>query len=133
MPTKKATKPEGGSKKTSSPTPQRRKRASSTNPRHSTKKWSGEVTKDSDALDLEKGVFTSDSPEQIAKSLRHSAESSHRRKADPFRSALSMLTFYINRAGKNLSTSRRRTLTAAKDKLRQLFGHGQKLPVKRVK
>jgi hypothetical protein len=66
------------------------------------------------------------------KSLKRSAEVSRRRKADPFRSALSMITFYINRAGKNLSAARRRTLVAAKDRLRQLFGRKRKISVKRV-
>ena len=122
MPSKKAVKPEGEAKRVSPAKPQQRKRSESGNARRSTSKWSGDVTEKSDALDLEKGVFTSDSPEKIAKSLKHSAEVSRRRKADPFRSALSMLTFYINRAGKNLSAGRRRTLMAAKDKLRQLFG-----------
>ena len=87
-----------------------------------TKKWSADVTDNSDALDLQKGVFKSDSPATIAKSLKRSAERSSRRKTSPFRSALSMLTFYVNRAGKNLSAGRRKTLTAAKDRLRQLFG-----------
>jgi Protein of unknown function (DUF3175) len=87
-----------------------------------TKKWSADVTENSDALDLRNGVFKSDSPDTIAKSLKRSAVRSHRRKANPFRSALSMLTFYINRAGKNLSARRRKTLMAAKDRLRQLFG-----------
>jgi hypothetical protein len=86
------------------------------------KKWSADVTDNSDALDLQKGVFKSDSPDTIAKSLKRSAERSHRRKTSPFRSALSMLTFYINRAGKNLSAGRRKTLMTAKDKLRRLFG-----------
>lgn len=122
MPSKKAVKPEGEAKRVSRARPQQRKRSESANARRSTRKWSADVTEKSDALDLEKGVFTSDNPDKIAKSLKHSAEVSHRRKADPFRSALSMLTFYINRTGRNLSAGRRRTLMAAKDKLRQLFG-----------
>jgi Protein of unknown function (DUF3175) len=133
MPTKNAKTLDAGATTPSPAKQQRRKHASPAHRRTPAKKWSGEVTEKSDALDLGKGVFTSDNPQEIAVSLKHSAEASPRRKSDPFRSALSMLTFYINRAGKNLSTSRRRTLTAAKDKLRQLFGHGQKLPVKRVK
>ncbi|GLS19601.1 hypothetical protein GCM10007874_26180 [Labrys miyagiensis] len=123
MSSKKAVKPEGEAKRVSRAEPQQRKRGGAANARRSTRKWSGDVTEKSNALDLQKGVFTSDSPEKIAKSLKHSAEVSHRRKADPFRSALSMLTFYINRAGKNLSAGRRRTLMAAKDQLRRLFGH----------
>jgi hypothetical protein len=80
------------------------------------------VTEQSDALDLEGGVFTQKSPRRIATSLKRSAERSKRRKADPFRSALSMLTFYINRAGRNLPASRKRTLMQAKDELRKLYG-----------
>ena len=73
------------------------------------RKWSGRVTRESDALDLDKGVFKLGSPKRIAASLKRSAERSRRRKADAYRSALSMLTFYINRAGRNLSASRKRT------------------------
>ncbi len=86
------------------------------------KKWSQRVTEASDALDLETGVFTYDDPRRIAESLKRSAERSRRRKADPFRSAMSMLTFYINRAGKKLPTARRNQLEEAKDELRDLFG-----------
>jgi hypothetical protein len=89
------------------------------------RKWSAEVTRNSDALDLEESVFKSDDPRTIAASLKHSAEQSRRRKASPFRSAMSMLTFYINRAGKNLSARRRRTLEAAKDELRHEFGRDE--------
>lgn len=85
-------------------------------------KWSGEVTEHSDALDLEDHVFEKDDPKEIAHSLKRSAESSKRRKAEPYRSAMSMLTFYINRAGSNLSAERKRTLEAAKDELRKLYG-----------
>jgi hypothetical protein len=76
----------------------------------------------SDALDLEPGVFTRRSPREIALSLKRSAQSSHRRKAEPFRSAMSMLTFHINRAGKTLSPERRRILDRAKAELRAVFG-----------
>jgi hypothetical protein len=86
------------------------------------RKWSQDVTEHSDALDLEPDVFKGDSPEEVAASLKRSAEASPRRKASAFRSAMSMLTFYINRAGRNLSEPRRRTLEAAKGKLRQVFG-----------
>ena len=86
-----------------------------------TKKWSGRVTRESNALDLRHGVFTLDDPKKIAASLKRSAERSHRRKADPYRSALSMLTFYVNRAGKNLPASRKKTLSDAKDALKTLF------------
>jgi hypothetical protein len=88
--------------------------------RGGTQKWSAEVTKHSDALDLEKDVFKG-SPRQIARSLKRSAERRRRRKSSPYRSAMSMLTFYINRGGTNLSSSRRKTLKAAKDELRALF------------
>ena len=84
--------------------------------------WSGRVTRESDALDLEGGVFSLRDPRRIAASLKRSAEKSHRRKAEPYRSALSMLVFYINRAGKNLPASRKRTLERAKVELRRQFG-----------
>ena len=80
------------------------------------------MTEHSDALDLGEGVFTLEDPREIAASLKRSAEASSRRKADPFRSAMSMLTFYINRAGHNLPEERRRVLEAAKDELRRLYG-----------
>lgn len=85
-------------------------------------RWSQDVTRHSNALDLEQGVFTFEDPARIAASLKRSAETSTRRKAEPFRSALSMLTFYINRAGKNLSAERRKTLMRAKQELRKQFG-----------
>ena len=85
-------------------------------------KWSAKVTETSDAMDLEEGVFESDSPRRIAASVKRSAERSHRRKSRPFRSAMSMLNFYINRAGRNLPTSRRKILEKAKGQLRRLFG-----------
>ena len=90
--------------------------------RHKSGDWSAEVTQHSDALDLEPEVFRSHDPHQIALSLKRSAEHSRRRKSAPFRSAMSMLTFYINRAGKNLPDSRRRVLEDAKDELRKVFG-----------
>jgi len=86
------------------------------------RRWSARVTRESDALDLDRGVFTQRDPKEIAASLKRSAERSRRRKADPYRSALSMLTFYINRAGKNLPAGRRRTLQRAKGELRKQFG-----------
>jgi len=85
------------------------------------RRWSQRVTERSDALDLDAGVFTRTDPRSIARSLKRSAERSRRRKADPFRSAMSMLTFYINRAGKSLSAAQRRRLEAAKDELRALY------------
>lgn len=86
------------------------------------KKWSADVTEHSDALDLEDHVFESDDAKKIAASLKRSAEHSHRRKAGPFQSAMSMLNFYINRAGKNLPAERRQVLEDAKDELRAAFG-----------
>lgn len=85
------------------------------------KMWSGYVTKHSIALDLEEGVFTRNDPKQIAQSLKQSAEASTRRKAGPFQSAMSMLNFYINRAGKNLKPERKKILQKAKAELRKLF------------
>jgi hypothetical protein len=85
-------------------------------------KWSQKVTEGSDALDLEKKVFTLKSPRAIARSLKRSAEASHRRKASSFRSAMSMLTFYMNRAGKNLPAKDKARLDKAKDALREEFG-----------
>ena len=90
--------------------------------RASRRRWSQEVTEHSDALTLEGGVFTSKDPRRIAASLKRSAERSNRRKSDPFRSALSMLTFYINRAGKNLPPARKKILMQAKEELRKQFG-----------
>ena len=85
-------------------------------------KWSAEVTEHSDALDLEAHIFEKDDPKEIAASLRRSAEKSTKRKAEPFRSAMSMLTFYINRAGKNLPSDRKKVLDEAKDELRRAYG-----------
>jgi hypothetical protein len=96
-----------------------RKKASS---RRGGRKWSAKVTRESHALELDKGVFTRRSARDIAKSLKRSAQRSHARKSAPLRSAISMLTFYINRAGSGLSASRRKTLEAAKGELRKQFG-----------
>jgi hypothetical protein len=90
-------------------------------------RWSQQVTESSNALDLEPGVFTFDDPRRIAESLKRSAETSTRRKADPFRSAMSMLNFYINRAGKQLTAEQRARLNAAKDELRCLFGKARQM------
>ena len=84
-------------------------------------KWSKRVTRESNALDLEPNVFTKEDPHSIALSLKHSAEVSNRRKSDAYRSAMSMLTFYINRAGRRLPKQQRERLEAAKDELRALF------------
>jgi hypothetical protein len=90
--------------------------------RASSRLWSARVTRESNALDLDTGVFTKQSPRAIALSLKRSAERSERRKSEPFRSAMSMLTFYINRAGTNLQAERLRILQRAKDELRKAFG-----------
>jgi hypothetical protein len=89
-------------------------------------KWSQDVTEHSNALDLEEGIFASDDPKHIAASLRRSAEHSHRRKGTPYQSAMSMLTFYINRAGDDLPAARRRVLEATKTELRRDFGREPK-------
>jgi Protein of unknown function (DUF3175) len=85
------------------------------------RKWSSKVTQKSDALDLEAGVFTQRSPRRIALSLRRSALASHRRKAKPFRSAMSMPNFHINRGGSGLTAERRRVLNQTNTELRKLF------------
>ncbi|MDX8538397.1 MULTISPECIES: DUF3175 domain-containing protein [Mesorhizobium] len=89
------------------------------------RKWSAEVTGHSNAMDLEEHVFESDDARKIAASLKRSAEHSDRRKAEPFQSAMSMLNFYINRAGSNLPAERKRVLEKAKDELRAAFGREQ--------
>ena len=101
------------------------RRASSARRTHSTRRWSHKVTEESDAPDLKGGVFKLDSPKKIAASLKRSAEQSTRRTRTPYRSALSMLTFYINRAGKNLSASRKKKLNQAKEELKVQFGRLQ--------
>ena len=90
------------------------------------RRWSARVTQRSDALDLDRSVFTWKDPRRIASSLKRSAEHSHRRKSEPYRSAMSMLTFYINRAGANLGAGQRRVLQRAKEELRRAFGRGSK-------
>jgi hypothetical protein len=86
------------------------------------KRWSQKVTETSNALDLEQNVFSQKDPKAIARSLKRSADRSRRRKASPFRSAMSMLTFYINRAGEKLSKTQRNRLEKAKEELRDLYG-----------
>jgi hypothetical protein len=88
----------------------------------SRRRWSARVMRTSDALDLEKGIFTRRSPRAVALSLKRSAEHSKRRKSAPFRSAMSMLNFEINRGGRNLSASQRKVLERAKGELRKLYG-----------
>ncbi len=94
-------------------------------------RWSQEVTEHSNALDLEEGVFTWKDPRRIAQSLKESAEKSKRRKVAPFRSAMSMLTFYINRAGSQLSVTQKKRLEQAKDELRLLYGRSGRQTTKR--
>ncbi len=98
------------------------KRRGSAASRGGARRWSQRVTKESNALDLENGVFTLGDPKEIAKSLRRSAERSTRRKAGPFASAMSMLTFYVNRAGRGLPKAQKDRLMRAKDELRRLYG-----------
>jgi len=97
-----------------------------------TPRWSQEVTERSDALDLDPGVFTWKDPRRIARSLKRSAERSRRRKSSPFRSAMSMLVFYVNRAGRGLAPADRRRLDQAKDELRALYGRPRRRPRRRA-
>ena len=90
------------------------------------KKWSKKVTETSNAMDLEKDVFKSTDPKKIASSVKRSAENSKRKKAGPFQSAMSMINFYENRAGNNISTSQKRVLDESKNELRKLFGREEK-------
>ncbi len=90
------------------------------------KRWTHRVTETSDALTLEEGVFKKPTPRAVALSLKRSAEASHRRKSEPYRSAMSMLVFYINRAGKGLSEAEKQKLEKAKDELRALYGRRRK-------
>lgn len=91
-------------------------------PQNTPRNWTHQITETSNALDLEHGVFTWNDPHKIALSLKHSADSSERRKAEPFASAMAMLNFYINRAGKHLPAQQREVLEKAKDELRVLYG-----------
>ncbi len=95
---------------------------SSVRNKSSARRWSQHVTETSNALDLEAGVFTWSDPRRIALSLKHSAERSHRRKGSPLQSAMSMLNFYMNRAGRTMPAKQRRVLNQAKVELRNLFG-----------
>lgn len=90
--------------------------------RKQTNRWSNQVTETSDAMDLQQRIFKEGSADEIAASLKKSSETSRRRKASPFQSAMSMLNFYINRAGKNLPKSRRTVLETSKKRLREAFG-----------
>jgi Protein of unknown function (DUF3175) len=100
----------------------KKKSAAKRSKKQHSKTWSADVMRKSDAMDLEEGVFKLKTPEAVARSLKKSAEASHRRKSGPFQSAMSMLNFEINRGGKNLSKERLQVLEQAKQKLRMLFG-----------
>ncbi len=100
-------------------------------PKRTRRRWSASVTRDSNALDLDRSVFTWKDPHRIALSLKRSAERSHRRKSGPYRSAMSMLTFYVNRGGRNLPASQRRVLEQAKGELRKVFRRKQSSTVAR--
>jgi len=102
-------------------TPAARRKSATKRHANSARRWSKSVSEHSNALELEPSVFTR-APAAIARSLKRSAEQSSRRKASPFRSAMSMLTFYENRAGRNLSPARKRAVLRAKEELRKLFG-----------
>jgi RNA polymerase-interacting CarD/CdnL/TRCF family regulator len=104
-----------------------RKKSSKTHGGSERSRWSAKVTKHSDALDLERSVFKSEDPRKIALSLKRSADHSKRRKGTPYQSAMSMLNFYINRAGKNLPQKQKRLLEQAKDELRDVFDRAQTL------
>lgn len=104
----------------------KRPRKISARSKRKTRRWSQRVTRESDVLTLERGVFAKGSPKAIAASLKRSADRSRRRKSDPYRSAMSMLTFFINRAGKGLPKARKAKLEQAKDELRALYGRERK-------
>ncbi len=118
---KRSTAKKGGKKSTHRPRATTKARQRTVRKR-SARKWSSKVTERSDALDLKKGVFAQKDPKKIGASLKRSAERSERRKAKPYQSAMSMLTFYINRGGKDLPASQKRKLRRAKTELRKLFG-----------
>jgi hypothetical protein len=108
--------------KSGRPPRQRHAQAHAAHRAKSAKKWSHHVMETSDAMDIEHDVFKTGSAESIAQSLKRSSTKSRRRKGTPFQSAMSMLNFYINRAGRNLPKARRDTLQQAKRKLREAFG-----------
>lgn len=119
--TRKHTNPRRRKAQAQGPATHRRGKAAPAH-RSSGRKWSQHVTETSDAMDLKEEIFKSDSPKEIAASLKRSAEHSRRRKGSAFQSAMSMLNFYINRAGRNLPKTRRQTLNDAKRSLREAFG-----------
>lgn len=117
-----ASGPRKSTRRTNGRTGRRAASKQTTRRRAPSKRWSQRVTRESDALDLKRGVFAQTDPKKIASSLKRSAEHSKRRKANPYRSALSMLTFYINRAGKTLPKTQRARLERAKAELKRAFG-----------
>jgi hypothetical protein len=116
---KKATRKRSSSKKAATKKYSAKKSAAK---KKTPRKWSKKVNETSDAMDLKEGVFKGNDPKKIAQSLKRSASKSKRKKAGPYQSAMSMLNFYINRGGKNLSASRKKVLEQSKDELRKLFG-----------
>ena len=96
------------------------------------KRWSAAVSENSDALDIKDGTFAKDSPKAVAHALKKSAEASDRRKASPFQAAMSMLNFFINRAGRNLPKTRRKVLEEAKEELRHEFHRDEPKPTRRA-
>ena len=118
-PSRRATKRKHVTGRTGGKAKAARKKTASTTP---SRRWSQRVTQESDALDLDLGVFTQHDPKRIAASLKRSAERSSRRKASAYRSALSMLVFYMNRAGRNLPKTQRKRLDRAKTELKRQFG-----------
>jgi len=123
---KKATPPKAASKKTSPRKAAAKKAApkkvSAAKKAAPKKRWSAKVTKESDAMDLEQDIFKSTDPKKIAESVKESAEKSKRKKAGPFQSAMSMINFYENRGGKNISAAQKKILDQSKQELRKLFG-----------
>ena len=120
--TKRKAKPKPRNKARTKTAARRKPASRSASARRPARKWSQRVTETSNAMDLAPDVFKLDDPKKIARSLKRSAERSHRRKSAPYRSAMSMLTFYVNRAGDNLSARRKRILDRAKEELRVAFG-----------
>jgi hypothetical protein len=120
-PSKSTRKKTAAHRKSARPGGKRKAATRATRTGASSKRWSQRVTRNSDALDLKQRVFTLHDPKKIAASLKHSAEQSTRRKASPYRSAMSMLTFYINRAGKTLPKTQQQRLERAKEELKRQF------------
>jgi hypothetical protein len=121
--TKKKSAKKSSPRKKSASTRTRTKRAGgkTASKKKAPRKWSRKVNETSDAMDLQQNVFKGNDPKKIAQSLKRSASRSKRKKAGPFQSAMSMLNFYINRGGKNLSASKKKVLNQSKDELRKLF------------